>query len=195
MARKAAPVEPEWPIEHVCPDCGGRVYRVESQDGDEIVVDVDELETTRATGLLLEKSVTRMNFRHPAVRTVGGHRLLDPELFHGWQDEPLKWRWFSQRMGLEEAYAAEAPIHSEHVFTCAAVSSHALCAKVSNVAVIGSAAGDQLRKSRRLNLQAQAEHDREPSPEPEESEDSLPHPAAMDPNHRDEDHRGQLSLF
>lgn len=157
MYRTAVPVEPEWPVEHRCPKCEARVYVVTSQDGDDVTLDVNELEVRASESGI---RATRRVARHSSLRHWGGYRLCGPELFSGWSgDDGSKptwhWQWFGTRMTLQDAEMANAPIHSEHVVTCQAVSMNELLARLTNVAVTGSASGDHelARRTRRLRLE------------------------------------------
>lgn len=156
MARKA-PLEPEWPVEHACKECGARVYIVGSQDGDEVTIDVDALEI-RPPDECSPKPVRRIA-RHPSLRHFGGYRLNEPELFTGWrpvgdngtpltgtEPEP-EWMWFATRMTLADAIYSDEPLYSEHVHTCRAVPMAALVPKLTNVAFCGDASGDAAGKA------------------------------------------------
>lgn len=169
MARKAPPVEPEWPVERTCKLCDARVYVVTSQDGDEAELDVDELDV-RASCQETGERPTRRIANPPELRHYGGYQLLGPTLFLGWPDSEdereMEWHWFAQRMSLTGAELAGTALHSEHFMTCKAVTAHARLRKVCNVAVTGDAAGDPLAKAaggrtraRNLALREQAEHD------------------------------------
>lgn len=169
MARKAPPIEPEWPAESTCRSCGSRVYVVPAQDGTEVELDIFELDV-RAGCKETGERPTRRIANPVELRHYGGYQLLGPTLFLGWPDSEdereMEWHWFAQRMSLAGAEAAEAALHSEHFMTCSAVSAHARLRKVCNVAVTGDAAGDPLAKAaggraraRNLALHAQAEHD------------------------------------
>lgn len=173
--RRRTPIEPEWPVEHRCGEldehgepCDARVYIVTSQDGDEVVIDVDEM-VVRPPDESSPRPVRRIS-RHPSLRHVGGYRLHNPELFTGWPElneetgewittEP-EWLWFATRTTLEEAHLENHPVHSEHMFTCRAVLNSALIPKLTNVAVCGDAAGDprgkalgaRIRKARRIPM-------------------------------------------
>lgn len=170
MARKA-PEKPEWPAECTCELCGELVYVVSSQDGDEVELDIFEMDVRPGCAESGERP-TRRIANPPELRHYGGYRLLGPELFLGWPDDDdeesreMFWQWFAQRMTLAGAEASEQALHGEHFMTCRSVTAHARLRKVCNVAVTGDAAGDPLAKAaggrsraRNLALQAQAEHD------------------------------------
>lgn len=198
MNRKVKPPEPEWPDEHRCEKCGARVYRVTSHDGDDVVLDVDELEIVTSGPSELWWRPRRKEFRHAALKRQGGHKLLDPELFWGWESlgEGPEWKWFSMRMGLDEAVAGNAALHSEHHLTCEAVSVAAVLAKISNIPLTGSAAGNMQAKRRLTRLTAPAALPEQlPEQETAEAVDSSPHPPATEPAARAAGPARQLALF
>ena len=158
MARKVDP-ETAHPKERVCKHCGTTVYKVTAYDGGDVEIDTSPIATTYERDRNRCRVIVRVHARHPVVKTVGGHHLLKPELFYGWECEGAQWQFFSKRMTLEEAAASGVEIYSEHIATCAGRSEKALLAKFSNVAVIGSAANTALgnRGKRRINLEVHAE--------------------------------------
>jgi hypothetical protein len=191
------PPKPEWPEEHECSLCGELVYRVEAPDrgGDAadvyVELDIDELAVIPGNQLLGE-AVARRDFRHPFVRTIGGHQLLDPELFTGFDDEPPTWKWFTRRLTLEQAHQAnDIPLHAEHFTTCAALSAQSVAGKINGAA-------GRPRRMRTIRLQSDAEPEQESQPEPAlelaaEPEESVL-PPAMD-RHQTDSEDDQLTLF
>lgn len=168
MARKA-PEKPEWPVECTCELCGELVYVVSSQDGDEVELDIFELDVRAGCAETGERP-TRRIANPPELRHYGGYQLLGPTLFLGWPDSEdereMEWHWFAQRMSLGGAELSQAALHGEHFMTCTAVTAHARQCKTTNVAVTGDAAGDPLAKAaggrtraRNLALREQVEHD------------------------------------
>lgn len=181
MARKA-PDKPEWPVERTCKLCGELVYVVSSQDGEDVELDIFEMDV-RPGCVESGERPTRRIANPSELRHYGGYRLLDPELFLGWpdadddDDRDMFWQWFAQRMTLSGAEASGQALHGEHFMTCRGVTAHARLRKVCNVAVTGDAAGDPClkaegargRSARNLALREQAEHDaslRPASPQP-----------------------------
>lgn len=192
------PPMPGWPEEHECQECGELVYRVEATDCDRVVkdvyieLDIDELVVIPGNQLIGEK-VARRDYRHPAVRTLGGHQLLDPELFQGWGDDPPSWKWFTRRLTLEQAHEAnDIPIHAEHITTCAAASRRTLSGKYINAEAVGE------RRSRTIRLRSAPEPAQASQPEPaleladEQGESALP--PAKD-RHQTDAEVDQLTLF
>lgn len=188
---------PAHPDVSRCKLCGASVYVVSSQDGDDVTLDAESLDISG-------DGRSRMEYRMPSIRTVGGYRLHDPQLFYGWTDpsseyepgrvKPRKpeWQWFATRMSLSMAASGDVDLHAEHITTCSAVDIRTLAAKLSNVALTGSASGDheQGRRTRRLRLEA-----RKAAQEPQAAHDRLEAAFQESLPERVADEYGQLSLF
>ena len=159
---------PATPAPITCKHCGASVYVVSSQDGDDVVLDAETLDISG-------DGHSRMEYRLQAARTVGGYRLHEPQLFYGWFDpseegtggvkaKKPEWQWFATRMSLSQAAANDVDIHSEHIVTCTAVDVRTLAAKLSNVALTGSASGDADKSRRTRRLRYEARHGITPQP-------------------------------
>lgn len=195
---KEIPLEPEWPVEHLCEQCGERIYRVEAPDcsGDAkevyVEIDVDPMDLVPGNRALGE-TVARRDFTYPDVRVVGGHQLLDPELFMGFEGRDPAWLWFTRKMTLEEAHLAnDIPLHPEHFTTCKALTRQAVIGKL----MLASSKPRKPKKT--IHLQSAPEPEQESPQEPEqarvvEPEESA-HQEATD-HHRMDSEDDQLALF
>lgn len=221
MARKAlpTPIEPEWPQESACRKCGAPVYSVETFNGNPVELDAQELEITSVVrafvgpntddyylfrrqlvfGMRADYAV-RSRYRFQVVQSVGGYRLMGPELFQDAATGKATWLWFSQRVDLDTALAGQLPIHSEHFATCAEMTLRKVLAKLSATSFEGSAAGNQAGKAtsgrirRNINLRALEQHWSEAAPAPEAFARSSPLPEAKEPARSEVDHEGERSL-
>jgi hypothetical protein len=67
-----------------------------------------------------------------------------------------EWQWYSTSMSIDEAVKSSARIHSEHFYTCPAVSKRAIESRKENCAVTGEAAGNVFLKKLRPNAGIEA---------------------------------------
>lgn len=102
--------EPDWPAVHTCRRCGGDIWRVVTQDGDDIELDSEVIEVEvggKCDGDVLR---ARSSVFWPQARVVDGWRLEEPV------EACVGWLWGATPAAL--ARGLVEPLFSEHVYLC-----------------------------------------------------------------------------
>jgi hypothetical protein len=133
------PTVPDWPNEKRCECCGKPCWSAEAEDGSEVLLDVNPMETELVTELYGEVRRVRAvsSYVHPGAYHVRGWVLRDPVHVVGEEEE---WCWYASRVPL----SVDAPetLYSEHVYVCKKVSPKVVEGLLSNVTFHNGAAGD-----------------------------------------------------
>jgi len=149
------PNEPDWPVEHVCEDCGKPVWKVEDETGDEVKLDVQPMETELATELfdVVRRVRSVSSYVHPGAFAVSGWRLLDPVPVRGGEDSG--WHWYASRVRL--TVEDTQVLYSEHVYVCQKVSPKVIEGLLSQTAHVVAATDNSTLRAKRVAMRERQE--------------------------------------
>jgi hypothetical protein len=149
------PNEPEWPEEKACPCCGKPVWAVEAEDGSEIWLDAQPMETEIATELfgVLRRVRSVSSYVHPEAFAVCGWRLLDPVRVRGGDDDG--WHWYTSRVRL--TVEDTQVLYSEHVYVCQKVSPKVIEGLLSQTPHVVAATDNSTNRAKRVAMKRRRE--------------------------------------